>query len=194
MHRVFAMCLDAAISAAILIPLFLLMDKHCFHSRTRTFFYILFAVYLSGMFAVVGLPDIRYVRFDPKFNFVPFAYMFSDFTNSFLNVLLFVPLGLFLTVFWADFRRLWRVLLFGFLVSLLVEFLQIFTLRASDVNDLMTNTAGTFLGWAMGRLLLHLFPAIQPGQNTREVYLICGSVFAVMFFLQPYLAGWLLAT
>lgn len=191
MHRVLYMLLDAAIAAIVLVPLFLLLDKYRFHNKNRTIGYILFAVYLSGMFAVVGLPDIRYIRFDPHFNFVPFAYMFSDFTNSFLNVLLFMPLGFFLPAFWRDYRKLWKTTLFGFTASVVIEILQIFTFRATDINDLITNTTGTLLGWCAARLMLRLFPAIKPGDESRDVFLVCGSAFSVMFFVQPFLANWI---
>lgn len=182
------MCLDAAIAAIILVPLFFVLDKQYFHDRKRTTGYILFAVYLSGMFAVVGLPDIRYIRFDPHYNIVPFAYMFSDLTNTLLNVLLFLPLGFFLPVFWERFLKFPQAVLFGFLCSVLIEALQVFTFRATDINDLMTNTVGTFLGWVLARLVLKLVPSWTPGHRMREVYVVCGAAFCVMFFFQPYLA------
>ena len=184
------MCLDAGIAAVVLIPLFLILNQYYLKNTKKTVNYLIFAVYLSGMFAVVGLPDIRYIRFDLNFNFVPFAYMFSDFTNSFLNVLLFVPMGFFLPVFWKHFAPLWRTGLFGLCTSLLIEVLQIFTFRATDVNDLMTNTLGTLIGWLIAKLVLHFCPAIAPGENTKEVGVVCGTAFAVMFFLQPFLANW----
>lgn len=191
MLRILYMSIDAAISAIILTPLFLLLNPLLFHSGRRTFCYLLFAVYLSGMFSVVGLPDICYVRFDPSFNLIPFSYMFSDSINSILNVLLFIPLGVFLPCFWKFFRKMYRTVLFGFCTSLLVEVLQIFTLRATDVNDLITNTIGTLLGWCIARLLLLLFPSITPSRKTGNVYLVCGLTFVVMFFLHPFLADWL---
>lgn len=188
MHRIAFMCFDAAVSALILVPLFFWLDKRYFHDRKRTMGYILFAVYLSGMFAVVGLPDIRYVRFDFRYNMIPFAYMFSDWENTALNVLLFVPLGFFLPVFWQRFLRLPGAVLFGFFCSSIIECLQIFTLRATDINDLMTNTLGTFLGWMIARIVLRFVPTWTPGHRVREVYVVCAAAFAVMFFLQPFLA------
>lgn len=184
------MCLDAAVAAVLLVIPFLLLDRYFFHSKKRTACYYLLAVYLSGVFAVVGLPDIRYIRFEPNFNFVPFQYMFSDHTTS-LNVLLFLPLGFFLPVLWKNFQKLHWTVLFGFCTSLLIEVLQIFTFRATDVNDLMTNTFGTFLGWCAGRLLLRLFPSVRSGGNSKEVYAVCGVTFAVMFLVHPFLADWL---
>lgn len=188
MHRILFMCLDAALSAVILLPLFLILHKRCFHSRRKTLCFFLMAVYLSGVYAVVGLPTVNYIRFDPNYNLEPFAYMFSDFTNSLLNVLLFIPLGGFLPLFWRNFRRFFPTVLFGFCTSGLIEVLQLFTLRASDVNDLMTNTLGTVIGWGFARILLRLVPGITPGWKTREVYLVCAAAFTVMFFIQPFLA------
>ena len=188
MHRIACMCSDAAVAALILAPCFLYLHKRVFHSRARTLGCFLFAVYLSGMFAVVGLPDIRYVRFSANINLEPFLYMFSDYENSLLNVLLFGPLGCFLPMFWKKFKPFYWTVLFGFGVSLLIEILQIFTYRATDVNDLMTNTFGTLLGWCVGRLWLAVCPKILPGDNTKELPIVCGTTFAVMFFLHPFVA------
>lgn len=193
MIRILSMCFDAAVSAVFLIPLFLYLNKHYFHDHTRMIGYILFAIYLSGVFAVVGLPDIRYVRFDFRYNIVPFAYMFSDLTNTLLNVVLFIPLGFFLPFFWERFHRFPYAVLFGFFTSMLIESLQIFTLRATDINDLITNTLGSLLGWILARIALHFTPAWTPGYRTREVYVVCCAAFAVMFFIQPFLADTLAA-
>ena len=191
MHRILSMCLDAAVSALVLVPLFLLLNRYYFHNLKRTVCLFFLAVYLSGVFAVVGLPDIRYIRFDPHFNFAPFRYMFSDFTNSALNVLLFVPLGFLLPVLWTNFKKFHWTVLFGFCTSLLIEVLQIFTFRATDINDLMTNTFGTLLGWFAARLLLRFVPGIVLSEKTKEVYVVCGVTFLVMFFVQPFLAEWI---
>jgi len=188
------MCLEAGLAAIVLLPAFLVLHRLRFHDWTRTVCYLMFAVYLAAVDSVVGLPDITYIRFSPNHNFVPFAYMFSDFTNSFLNVLLFMPLGFFLPVFWKNFKKCGWTLLFGLGMSLLIELLQIFTFRATDINDLMTNTLGTLLGWCLARCLLWLVPEITPSWKTGEAYLVCGVTFAVMFLAQPFVADivWLL--
>ena len=188
MRRFLFMSLDAAIAGLVMAPIFWILNKKVFHNRTKTFFYFLFAVYLSGMFAVVGLPDIRYIRFDPHFNFIPFAYMFSDFTSSFLNVLLFVPMGIFLPLLWNDFRALWKTLLFGLSASFLIELLQIFTFRASDINDLITNTVGTFVGWTISRILLHFSKTPISDADSGDLYWVLGTTLLVMYFVHPYIA------
>lgn len=188
MHRIISMCLDAAIASVVLAPIFLVLNRYYFHNTKRSFLYFLFSVYLCGVYAVVGLPDIQYIRFDPHYNIVPFAYMFSDFRNTYLNVLLFVPLGFSLPVLWKNFKAFHWTVLFGLTMSVLIESLQIFTFRATDINDLMTNTLGTVLGWIIGRGFLEVMTSIRPGWKTKEVYVISSIAFGVMFFFQPFLA------
>ena len=188
MYRVFAMCLEAGIAAIILIPTFWLLNRYRFRNPRRAACYLIMSLYLAAVDAVVGLPSLLYIRFDQNINLVPFAYMFSDYRNSLLNVLLFVPLGFLLPVLWKRFRSLLWTGLAGFSFSLSIELLQLFTLRATDVNDLMTNTAGTILGWLLGRLVLWLFPSIRPSWKTGELAIVFGVTFAVMFLAQPFLA------
>lgn len=185
------MCLDAGVAALILLPIFLLLNRYRLHSMKRTLQLLVLAIYLSGMFAVVGLPDVCYVRFDPNMNLRPFAYMFSDFMNSILNVVLFLPLGLLLPVYWKRFRNFAPAVTAGFCLSLLIEFLQIFTHRASDVNDLITNTLGTAVGWTAARMLLPVTGEAWGSENHRDLYISGGIVFGVMFFLQPFLMKWI---
>lgn len=187
MHRFPSLFLDVAVSALILGPALWLLKGRLGWSRRRALSYFALALYLSLVFSLVGLPDIRYIRFEPNINLRPFRYFFSDW-STLPNVLLFVPLGVFLTTLWGRFRSGWRACLFGFWVSMIIELLQIFTFRATDVNDLITNTLGTALGWALGRLLLAIVPGFTPSRNTREVYGLCFGTFAFMVLLHPLLA------
>ena len=175
---------NSAIAAIVLIPVFFLLNKSVRNPR-RSAWYCLMAVYLSGVYAVVGLPTVTYIRFAPNINLEPFAYMFSDFTNSFLNVLLFVPLGILLPLLWKRFKNPIRTVFIGLFVSVVIEFLQLFTYRATDINDLMTNTLGALIGWCIGRILLCFLRIPGDSGKKRDVYAVFGIAFSVMFFLQP---------
>lgn len=188
MYRIFSMCLEAGIAAIILIPAFWLLNRYCFRNPRRASCYLIMSLYLAAVDAVVGLPSLLYIRLDQNINLVPFAYMFSDYRNSLLNVLLFVPLGFLLPVLWKRFRSFLWTGLFGLSFSLSIELLQLLTLRATDINDLMTNTTGTILGWLLGRLVLRLFPSIRPSWKTGELAIVFGVTLAVMFLAQPFLA------
>jgi hypothetical protein len=77
------------------------------------------------------------------------------------NVAVFVPLG-FLLPLVARVTSLRRVLLQGFLISLTIELLQwvnavtVHGGHAPDVNDLLSNTLGTPIGYAVFRIALLL--------------------------------------
>lgn len=184
MKRFLFIGINAALASIVLIPIFLYLNKSIRNSKRSTW-YCLMSVYLSGVYAVVGLPTVNYIRFAPNINLEPFAYMFSDFANSFLNVLLFVPLGIFLPLLWKRFKNPFRTLFFGLGLSVMIECLQLFTYRATDINDLMTNTLGSFLGWCVGWILSYFLHIPGETQKKRDVYSILGIAFGVMFFLQP---------
>lgn len=98
------MAADAAVAAVILVPLFLLMQKKRWQDAGQTAVYLLFALYLSGMYAAAGLPSFHTLTFRPRLNFTFFEYMFSDYRSSLLNVLFFMPLGFLLPLIWTRFR------------------------------------------------------------------------------------------
>lgn len=69
------------------------------------------------------------------------------------NILVFIPLGIGLAgIFHSDnlWRTIRRATLGGFLISLTIELIQLtIPTRATDVDDLIFNTAGTILGAIM---------------------------------------------
>ena len=93
MQRLFSMCLEAGIASFFLIPAFWSLNRFYFRNANRAAVCLVFSLYLAAVDAVAGLPCLLRFRFDRNLNLKPFAYLFSDFGNSFLNVLLFIPLG-----------------------------------------------------------------------------------------------------
>lgn len=185
MFRIYHALPETALSACFLIPFLLYRGRQTSQSRTTTLLSILFAVYLSAVYTIAGLPSVVYIRFNPHVNFTPFLYMFSDHTASLLNVLLFVPFGFFLPVLWKKYQKLHRTIGAGFLMSLSIEILQIFTYRATDINDLITNTTGTVLGFLSGSLILRKMPECSIHDNKNTLQTILTAVFSIMFLVQP---------
>ena len=69
------------------------------------------------------------------------------------NVIMFVPLGLFLPELFPKFNRWWKVLLAGAGIIVLVELTQMLTLLGTcDVDDLILNVLGIWLGERLYRL------------------------------------------
>lgn len=66
-----------------------------------------------------------------------------------VNVILFVPLGLFLGAL-APWWKWWRAGLVGLLVSLVLETVQhVLSTGSFDTTDLITNAAGAIVGWVL---------------------------------------------
>jgi len=189
MQQILITCREATIAAIPLIPTFLILHRYYIHSRKRSAAYFLFAVYLAAMYAAVGLPDITYYRYFPRFNLIPFQYMFSAWETTLLNVILFMPLGFFLPVLWKEFSSPSKTVVLGFFISLLIELLQIFTYRATDINDLMTNTLGTVLGYLAGIFTLKKSFIESAEEGRKDILIIFGAAFGVMFFIYPFLTA-----
>ena len=75
------------------------------------------------------------------------------------NALIFMPIGFFANLLWRR-SRWWKGLAVGFCVSFTIEFLQLFVNRSTDVDDLILNTTGAFLGGLMALLLGKLAPRL----------------------------------
>lgn len=130
-----------------------------------------FVIYLLVVIHSVVLPIyITTVDFEraltrfPRWNFnlVPFARLYvRDFV---LNVALFVPLGLLLPLLLVRFDSLRRMAFFGFRVAVIIEGLQLLLTmffgsgRSVDINDMIANTLGVVVGYALFRLGLRIDP------------------------------------
>lgn len=180
--------METGAAAVFLLPVLLFLNQRYFHNGKRCLCQILFCLYLSAAAVFTGLPSVNYLRFDVNLNLVPFLDMAEDGINSILNVLLFVPLGIFLPVLWKRYSSVKRCILFGFLLSLFIELSQLFTYRATDVNDLITNTVGTAVGWVIAKVFVKDRLKLA-ADGKKEAVLLCLLVFFVMFFLQPFLSS-----
>lgn len=139
------------------------------------------------MFSLTGVPAVNGLTVDFGVNLVPLAGMIGDARNAMLNVALFAPLGAFLPLLWREFRSLPRTALAGFGLSLAIEILQIFTFRLTDVNDLITNTLGTLLGYLLAKPLLKRLGG--EGGAARELPALLGLSFGLAFLVQPFISS-----
>lgn len=139
---------------------------------------------------MTGLPSILDLRIDFYINIVPFLDMISDIKNCLLNVLLFVPLGIFIPCLWDKYRTIKRTALLGLCVSMIIEVLQIFTFRTSDINDLIANVAGTIIGYFIASVLIKKSSKIENLKNKQsELYVLFGIVLITMMSIQPLISS-----
>lgn len=168
MYRFYLAAVDLLPGILILAPVYLILNKAYFHNARKSFFYFLFSCYLSVVYVLVGMPNVTYIRPEVNLNLLPFIGMIDDWKNGILNILLFIPLGMMMPILWNSFRAQKNTLLFGFGTSLAIELLQMLTFRATDVNDLITNTLGAYLGFLCTNFLLQKKPIKAVGKTTKQ--------------------------
>lgn len=160
--------LDKLCGAIISLPLVLiyifLFDRE--RAKRRWGWMALLTLYLSAMYIVVGVPGVQYIVWDPTLNLVPFQdFSTSNITGMVLNIVMFAPLGFLLPICFEHYRYWSRALTAGFLTSLTVELIQLFTFRATDVDDLIMNTLGAIVGFLLAKLLFRHRTAVYRGKR-----------------------------
>ena len=83
------------------------------------------------------------------------------------NVAMFIPGGVLMPLLYPKLNRFWKVTLAGALLSACIELAQLpFASRATDVDDLILNTACCAIGYglyALGRLLAREYKKKEKG-------------------------------
>lgn len=129
-----------------------------------------FGIALVGMLGVTEVPSVGQIHFSPNISLIPFIDAGDTGVQYLPNVLLFVPFGFFLPLLWERFDSWGRALLSGAGMSLAIEVAQLFCWRATDIDDLIMNTLGALIGFAIFRGLRKTAPRfvahcrIQGGQ------------------------------
>ena len=138
-----------------------------------------FCYYLFGILTVTGVGFTKSVIFSPNISYVPFIGMITGPIDTMLNIILFVPMGLFLPLLYKKYNSIKAVALTGLMFSVSVEIVQMFGWGSSDINDLITNTIGACLGYLIYKLLLKALP----NKLTEQLYSKnINAIVEVLFF------------
>jgi len=155
-------------------------------------------LYMTVVFSVTVSLDYVFSleHFGQNINAVPFHELHMDF-ESWGNIFMFIPFGTLLVLLSKRCQKLYVTLLSGAGLSLFIELLQLFSVRITDINDIILNTAGTLCGFILGKLILLFIPSLRKmvgitkkvdgklytkhndaGSIVILVVLICASVFS----------------
>lgn len=123
--------------------------------------------YLITLFSITVSPmyGFTFPKISGIVNLVPFKVLATVETNPmncFGNVFLFVPLGFFIVFLSKKYWKL-RSILIGMYVSVLIEVIQLFNHRGTDVDDVILNTIGYCIGWLLGILSIKVFSILSFG-------------------------------
>lgn len=128
-------------------------------------------------------PLSEFIQLVPFQSFLDFERetLLRDLAIILFNVAMTMPLGYFLRVYFGVSLK--KTLLLGFLTSLLYEVTQLTGLffiyprayRIFDVDDLIINTLGAYLGYVVAPLISRLLPKVS---DTKDQRLVQGSEVA----------------
>lgn len=167
----------------MLPPLMLISCLYIKHKNARHSFgsvllalYFLFTLYYITDISTIQ--DILHASSIGPITLIPFS---SEGVSTYLlNVILFMPLGFLLPVLYDDMENIWLVLLVGFCFSFCIETLQLFNARITDIDDLITNTSGTFLGYIGGMLTAKRCGVSRDRYSGEAVLIMLCSVISVI--------------
>ncbi len=117
--------------------------------------------------------------FSRTINLIPFNDIINGYYNSldiWGNVILFIPLGIYISMFLKN-SRLHKNILKIAGISLLFEVCQyVFAIGASDITDIITNTIGGIIG-----ILIYLLikKAIKDDNKVKNFVSICSTLIMI---------------
>lgn len=110
---------------------------------------LLFIFYLSFLTVLVTDESIVYY----EANFTPFKEIMRYnvtsiyfFKNVIGNIILFIPMGMYLT-YKLNIKKIYIIIILSIYFSLSIEIFQLFIDRVFDVDDIILNVIGAFIGY-----------------------------------------------
>lgn len=113
-----------------------------------------FIIYILCLFYVVTFQDVSW----SSHNFIPFNEILRYdigsgifYKNIFGNMLLFVPYGVFISKY-VNLKQPVVLVIIAFITSLSIEVIQFLIGRVFDVDDIILNVVGCFIGFTIYNL------------------------------------------
>ncbi len=154
--------------------------------RNNIFTIVLLSVYGLILVWIVLLKastvaELRYLPCERTLNLVPFHYDVEVGTHVeevVLNALVFVPLGLYLSMLGM---KPWKAILLGLCLSFAFEALQYaFSIGAADVTDIIMNTLGTVIGVGFHLFLRRIVKDADRLDRTLNIVMCVGTTLFLL--------------
>ena len=106
---------------------------------------LIFDIATAFPFRVNLLPLVNLFDYDSKRDLL---------LNVIGNAAMFIPSGIVLPIVYKRLNTFWKVLTTGISISLCIEIIQLpFSVRATDIDDLIMNTIGVIVGYGIVALI-----------------------------------------
>lgn len=155
-------------------------EKNILREVLINIFFVYFLILINLTICKMGMLQIN---FQNKFyvNYIPFIETINMFKNNFMgignaiynvfgNILLFIPLGFFISLLFKRKNKLINIALYGFYASFTIEFIQLFTaINLTDIDDIIFNTLGAILGFLIYNLFNYAIKKTKISDLIRNV-------------------------
>ncbi len=132
-----------------------------------------FLVYVLFLFQVVTFQDVSF----GSHNYIPFKEIFRYDIGSYLfykniigNVLLFLPIGFFATMY-TKIDKSWKIIILSSIWSLFIEATQSMIGRIFDIDDIILNIIGATLGYYLYKIVSKLNSLLKEKSKVKEIVL-----------------------
>lgn len=174
------------VGAIYLVTCFCRYKNNGIRFSKHTVINFFFVCYLTGLISLILVPNhlwtaVWFYLFNgfpgceigpllvPNFNFIPIFVQYFQGTVALgewvkqmliLNLLMFLPMGIFLPLVSIRINKK-NIVITSITISLIVELLQPIMGRSFDIDDIIMNSLGIILGWALTLIVKHLYILIK---------------------------------
>ena len=166
----------------IIVRLLIRKKRKLKSSAVREFLLAFFVLFMTGLIALVfhsdeatSSTDAHYgpferIRLKYHVHMTPFESISGYFKNigsvDFMinivgNIVMFIPLGFFLPLFWKQWWKFWKIAIVAVGFPLFIETTQLFLNRHVDIDDIILNALGVVVGYFIYKLLSYSFPKLR---------------------------------
>ena len=169
------------------------LQKHWRNNRddnnTNKLTNVLFVIYLMALIWILLFKlgvHFSYMGNGRSINLIPFSKSLVlngkiDFAEIIMNVVIFVPLGIYAGILFKDWIT-GKKLFFFFLISLIIEGVQlIFGIGAFDITDIIANTFGGIIGLMIYKGIETAFRNSDQAKKFVNILATIGTVLMILF-------------
>lgn len=167
--------------------------KFCFYKELFT---LLFIIYVMCLFEIVTLQDTNY----GTSNIIPFKEIFRYTLGSRLfvkniigNILLFLPYGYFAS-YYLKSKKAIPICILSLIVSLTIEIVQLNIGRTFDIDDVILNTVGGFLGYLIYSLIYSFsdkLPSVLKNDDFINLIVVLVIIVVIIYMVNYNILNWL---
>lgn len=143
------------------------------------FVVIIWVIIFKMSFSIHELTQLRSINLIP-YGDSAIVNQQVDFSEIYMNILAFVPFGIYLAMLKPNSAIVKLVAIVGF-TSLSIEVIQyLFAIGASDITDLIGNTFGGLLGILFDRVSVKI---LKSRQKTNKIFNILATIATASFLI-----------